>query len=181
MAQNVTIAGATFNDVPSIETPVSGGGVARFVDTSDADATASDIALGKTAYVNGALLVGTAEQGVVPYKAGDSVTFGTASYTQLAGGFRNNYNLMFTIPLDRPVASGVTASASGSIVLYGVTAGSNQYKSVNLGASGITLTTSLSPAGVTVRASWSSAPSDFTFVPNAPVGIQAYGLTIAFS
>lgn len=65
MAQNVTIAGASFSDVPSITVPVTGGGTASFVDTTIASsaAAASDIASGKLAYVNGSLVTGTASGG----------------------------------------------------------------------------------------------------------------------
>lgn len=63
MAQNVTIAGVSFENVPSVDIAKTGGGLARFVDSSDANAAASDIAKGKTAYVNGIKLVGTLESG----------------------------------------------------------------------------------------------------------------------
>ncbi len=59
MAQNVTIAGVSFENVPSVDIAKTGGGFARFVDSSDANAAASDIAKDKTAYVNGIKLVGT--------------------------------------------------------------------------------------------------------------------------
>ena len=65
MAQNVTVAGASFSDVPSVVLPKTGGGSASFLDTTIASnaATASDIAQGKIAYVNGALVTGTASGG----------------------------------------------------------------------------------------------------------------------
>ena len=61
MAQNVTIAGASYLGVPSIEMPKTGGGTAVFVDTSDANAAAGDITKGKTAYVGGTKITGTRE------------------------------------------------------------------------------------------------------------------------
>ena len=61
MAQNVTIAGASYQNVPSIEMPQTGGGTAVFVDTSDANAAAGDITKGKTAYVGGTKITGTLE------------------------------------------------------------------------------------------------------------------------
>lgn len=63
MAQNVTVQGASYTDVPAVQLPKTGGGTATFTDTSDADATAENILKGKTAYVNGEKIVGTSEGG----------------------------------------------------------------------------------------------------------------------
>lgn len=51
MAQNVTVAGASYPDVPSVQLPKTGGGTASFVDISDTTATAPDVRLGKTFYL----------------------------------------------------------------------------------------------------------------------------------
>lgn len=47
MAQNVTVAGASYPDVPSVILPKTGGGSATFIDPSVTTATASDVASGK--------------------------------------------------------------------------------------------------------------------------------------
>jgi hypothetical protein len=58
MAQNVVINGVTYSDVPEVDIPKSGGGTAKFMDTSDADAVAADMLPGKTSYVNGTKITG---------------------------------------------------------------------------------------------------------------------------
>ena len=67
-SKNLVLKGATWNGVESVDFPVSGGGTARYVETSDADATAADISNGKKAYVNGSLIVGSATAPVLTTK-----------------------------------------------------------------------------------------------------------------
>ena len=61
MAENVTLLGVDYPDVPSVVLPKTGGGTAQFDDTTIASnaASASDITSGKKAYVNGNLVEGT--------------------------------------------------------------------------------------------------------------------------
>lgn len=65
MAQQVVIAGALFNDVPSISVPDSNSVYHSFLDTTITlnAAAAGDIAQGKLAYVNGSLITGTNQGG----------------------------------------------------------------------------------------------------------------------
>ena len=70
MAQSVNLWGATYSDVPAIEVPKSGGGMALFTDVTDTTAVASDVAQGKYFFTaTGQLTLGTASGG-----GGGSVT-----------------------------------------------------------------------------------------------------------
>lgn len=84
MAQNVIINGVTYSNVPEVDIPKSGGGTAKFYDTSSADAAAGDILTGKTAYnssgsVGGSMANNGATGGTIGTKAG-TVTI-PAGYT----------------------------------------------------------------------------------------------------
>ncbi len=50
MAQNVIINGVTYQNVPEVDIPKSGGGTAKFYDTASADAVAANILNGKVAF-----------------------------------------------------------------------------------------------------------------------------------
>lgn len=47
MAQNITLLGASYSNVPAVTLPKTGGGTARFDDASVTTAAASDVAQGK--------------------------------------------------------------------------------------------------------------------------------------
>ena len=49
--KNVTIANVNYTDVPSVELPQTGGGIAKFIDVSDTTATADDVLNGKSIYL----------------------------------------------------------------------------------------------------------------------------------
>ena len=69
MAQNVIINGVTYQNVPEVNIPKSGGGTAKFLDTDDATAMSNEILNAKTAYVGGVKITGSA-----PSKAAQTYT-----------------------------------------------------------------------------------------------------------
>lgn len=82
MAQSVVINGVTYADVPEVDIPLSGGGTAKFTDTSDANATAADMLSGKTGYVNGSKVTGNIQS-----KTAASYTPGTSDQTIASGQY----------------------------------------------------------------------------------------------
>lgn len=84
MAQNIIINGVTYNAVPEVDIPISGGGTAKFFDTSGADISASDVLTGKTAFgasgsVSGNMANNGSTSGTIGTKSG-TVTI-PAGYT----------------------------------------------------------------------------------------------------
>ena len=78
---DIIVKGRTRLGVNTVRFPTPGGGKAAFLDTSDADATAEDIAEGKTAYVNGSKITGTSGAATVPFVHGEFHT-GSAAGVQ---------------------------------------------------------------------------------------------------
>lgn len=84
MAQNVIINGVTYQNVPEVDIPKSGGGTAKFYDTTSADLTGADLLTGKTAFgstgsVSGSMANNGSTSGTISTKAG-TVTI-PAGYT----------------------------------------------------------------------------------------------------
>lgn len=111
MAQNVIINGVTYNAVPEVDIPISGGGTAKFYDTADGDISASDVLNGKTGYGSSGAVIGNmtnngSVSGAISTKAG-TVSI-PAGYT--SGG---------TVSILASAVSDLTASSllSGKTVL----------------------------------------------------------------
>lgn len=76
MAQNVIINGVTYQSVPEVDIPKSGGGTAKFYDTAGADVSAADLLTGKTAYGSSGTVAGS-----MPNNGSTSGTIGTKAGT----------------------------------------------------------------------------------------------------
>jgi hypothetical protein len=86
MAQNVVINGVTYQAVPEVDIPKSGGGTAKFSDTSDATLDGGGKLLdGVTAYANGTKYTGTIES-----KTSSDLTASGATVTAPAGYYASN-------------------------------------------------------------------------------------------
>ena len=75
MAQNVVINSVTYQSVPEVDIPKSGGGTAKFYDTASADAAQGDILSGKKAFGSSGEITGNmanngATGGTIGTKAG---------------------------------------------------------------------------------------------------------------
>ena len=101
MAQNVIINGVTYQNVPEVDIPKSGGGTAKFYDTASANITASDVLTGKTAYgstgsVSGSMANNGSTSGTIGTKAGTVTipagytTGGTVSLTNVSDCIAGN-------------------------------------------------------------------------------------------
>lgn len=119
MAQNVIINGVTYSSVPEVDIPKSGGGTAKFYDTSSADISAGDVLTGKTAYgstgeINGSMANNGSTSGTISTKAG-TVTI-PAGYT--SGGSVSISSTEQGKIVASNIKSGVTIlGVSGSLAL----------------------------------------------------------------
>jgi len=137
MAKNIDFMGAVFPDVPSIRLPQQGGGLVSFDDTTDADATAADIASGKTAYVNGTKITGTASGGGATIEALNVTQNGT--YT--ASGGVDGYS-----PVTVNVSGGGGASNIVTGTFKGTTKGAAMDVTLNYSGSGYPIAIMIYPS-----------------------------------
>ncbi len=87
MAQNVIINGVTYQSVPQVDIPKSGGGTAEFYDTSDATLDSGGKMLsGNTAYADGVKYTGTiaTKTSADLSASGDTVTVPSGYYASSA-------------------------------------------------------------------------------------------------
>lgn len=88
MAQNITLMGASYSDVPAVTLQKTGGGTATFTDVSDTTATANDVLSGKYFYT----AAGVRTQGTGTGGGGSLViddvpnTSGTTAEISVGGG-----------------------------------------------------------------------------------------------
>jgi hypothetical protein len=123
MAQNVVINGVTYNNVPEVDIPKSGGGTAKFSDTADATLTSGGEMLnGVTAYANGTKITGT-----IASKTSADLSASGATVTAPAGYYANSAS--------KSVASG---SATAPTTISGTSA------SVSTGTNTLTLSKTVS-------------------------------------
>lgn len=86
MAQNVIINGVTYQSVPEVNIPKSGGGTAKFTDVSDTTAVAADALSGKTFYKAD----GTKVTGNIASKSSSDLTASVLTVTAPAGYYASS-------------------------------------------------------------------------------------------
>ena len=87
MAQDVVIRGVTYQEVPEVDIPLSGGGTAKFMDTSDATLSGGGQMLnGVTAYAGGTKFTGSivTKTSADLSASGDTVTVPAGYYASQA-------------------------------------------------------------------------------------------------
>ena len=113
MAQSVVINQVQYSNVPSVEIPLVGGGTAKFVDTSDADAVQGEILNGKTAYVNGTKVTGNIQsKAATTYNP--STSDQTINASQYLSGAQTIKAVTVTNLVSANIANGVTVKVGCS-------------------------------------------------------------------
>lgn len=138
MAQNVVINGVTYQNVPSVNIPKSGGGTATFWDTTGANAGAGDILTGKSAFgsagsVNGSMANNGTLSGTISTKAGTytipagytsggGVAIASAEQSKIVSGNIKSGVTILGVSGATAVVDTSDADATAAQILSGVTA-----------------------------------------------------------
>ena len=131
MAQNITFLGASYQDVPAVTLPKTGGGTARFTDTTPTTATDSDVASGKIYFkADGSQSTGTSSGGITPSGNINITSAGSTDVTQYATatvasgsatasatkGTVSNHSITVTPSVTRTAGYITAGSANGTAV-----------------------------------------------------------------
>ena len=133
MAQNVVINGVTYQNVPEVDIPLSGGGTAKFMDTTYASggATAGDILSGKKAFVNGSEVTGS-----ISSKSAATYTPTTSSQTINSGQYLSGNQTIEAVVCTNLIAANI---ASGVTVKVGTATDDDSVASVTGSLSAATI------------------------------------------
>ena len=110
MAQNVTVAGASYSAVPSVVLPKTGGGSATFTDVTDTTAAAADVASGKYFYTSaGVRTQGTSSGGGSGATIKSTTTkVGSSNVTSISFSSLSAQPKAFAVMLDQQSSLGST-------------------------------------------------------------------------
>ena len=107
MAQNVVVNGVTYQNCPEVDIPKSGGGTAKFYDTSGADMVAADLRNGKKGFgPNGEITGSMTEKSTASYKP--STSDQTIQGSQYLSGAQTIKAVTLANLLAQYIAQGVT-------------------------------------------------------------------------
>lgn len=115
MAQNVVINGVTYQNVPEVDIPKSGGGTAKFTDITDTTAAAGDVLSGKYFYTSG----GAKTQGSIASKSSSDLTASVLTVTAPAGYYSSAATKTCSD------ANLVTGNIKSGVTIFGVSGSTN--------------------------------------------------------
>ena len=115
MAQNVVINGVTYQNVPEVDIPKSGGGTAKFTDITDTTAAAGDVLSGKYFYTSG----GTKTQGSIATKTSSDLNASVLTVTAPAGYYASAASKTCSD------ANLVTGNIKSGVTIFGVSGSIN--------------------------------------------------------